>query len=238
MEQLAQFFGEELAYLVSEKPEDSYFSLALSGGSTPKAVFNHLATNFKGLINWSKVLIFWSDERCVVPESEESNFRLAKESILDYVSIPATNIFRIKGEAEPHTEADRYSDIIRDRLPVQHGIPQFDLLMLGFGSDGHTASIFPSNIHLFGSEKLYAVSENPYNKQIRITVTGKMINNSRMVVFLVTGELKADRLAMMLEKKHGWDMLPASFVQPTNRELLWLIDDLAASKLLNGNNSY
>jgi 6-phosphogluconolactonase len=238
VDELSHFFAQEIATAIQQLPPGKFYSIALSGGSTPRKVFEHIALHYKHQVNWQKVQVFWSDERCVDPENEESNYRMAKESLLDKVPIPTENIFRIHGEADPLSEADRYSDIIRQHVLTQNNIPQFDLMMLGLGDDGHTASIFPDNLALFGSEKLIEVAENPYSKQKRITVTGKIINSARTVVFLATGDSKAEMVARIIERKKGWDKLPASMVNPGEGKLVWLLDEPAANKLdmaVNGN---
>jgi 6-phosphogluconolactonase len=231
IQELAQFFAEKLAFSVNGTPAGSFFSIMLSGGSTPRLVFNYLATNFRNRIDWQKVKVFWGDERCVPPGSDESNFRMAKDSLLDHVSIQENNIFRIKGEADPTTEAKRYEEVIRQNTPLIQNIPRFDFIMLGLGEDGHTASIFPDNLHLFNSDKLFEVTEHPLTKQKRITATGKIINNSRTVIFLVTGESKAEMVARIIKRKELWENLPASLVNAENGELLWLLDEKAAKCL-------
>lgn len=231
IDELSHFFALKLIARIRETPAGHFFSLVLSGGSTPRKVFEYLALNFRDHIAWQKILVFWGDERCVVPESDESNYKMAKESLLDQIPIPADNIFRIKGETDPHFESDRYAEVVRQHVPSYHNIPQFDFMLLGLGDDGHTASIFPANIHLFSNDKLYVVSENPFTKQKRISVTGKIINQAKTVVFLVTGESKAEIIYSVIEKKAGWDKLPASLVRPENGELLWLLDKEAALRL-------
>jgi 6-phosphogluconolactonase len=232
IDELSQFFARKLAARIQETPAGYFFSMALSGGSTPRLVFAYLASNFRDHIDWQKILVFWGDERCVAPESDESNFRMAKESLLDHVPIPANNIFRIRGEADPSVESDRYAEAVLQYVPSHHNIPRFDFIMLGLGEDGHTASIFPGNTHLFSSDKLFEVAENPHTKQKRITATGKLINQAKYIVFLVTGESKAEMVARVIERKDRWEKLPASMVHPENGELLWLLDNQAASKLL------
>lgn len=234
VENLSLYFAQTLAEYVSKTPEDRFFSLALSGGSTPKVIFEFIASNFKNKINWSKVIIFWGDERCVSPKNEESNYKMASESLLKYIPIPDTNIFRIKGEEDPVTEANRYSEIVSKLIPSINGNPQFDLIMLGLGEDGHTASIFPNNIHLFDSTKLFEVSKHPVTKQKRITATGKIINNSRVVSFLATGKNKSGKVNQILEKKSKWKLYPASLVDPKEGELIWLLDNLSAKQLSGG----
>lgn len=238
IDELSHFFAQKVADDIQKKSSGNYYSIALSGGSTPRKVFEYMALHYKDQIEWQKMQVFWSDERCVDPESEESNYRMAKESLLDKVLIPANNIFRMHGEADPSSEAKRYEEIIRQNVSSTHTFPKFDIVMLGLGDDGHTVSIFPGNLDLFTSEKLCVVAGNPYSKQKRITVTGKIINHAQTVIFLVTGEPKAEMVARIIEKKHGWDKLPAAMVNPEEGELIWLIDELAANKLdkvVNGN---
>ena len=231
VDELSHFFAELIVTGIQQTPPGNHYSIALSGGSTPRKVFEYLAVHCKTQIEWEKVFVFWSDERCVDLQSDESNYRMAKESLLDMVSIPSDNIFRIFGESDPDLEADRYSEIIRSHVSSQHTFPQFDLMMLGLGDDGHTVSIFPGSLQLFHSNKLCEVAVNPYSRQKRITVTGQIINHAKTVVFLVTGASKAEMVVRITEKKDGWGKLPAALVRPAEGQLIWLLDELAASKL-------
>jgi 6-phosphogluconolactonase len=234
IEKLSLHFANTLLEYVKNTSEDRFFSLVLSGGSTPKVVFEIIASNFKNKINWSKVVIFWGDERCVSPESYDSNYKMANDNLLDHIPIPDSNIFRIKGENDPVNEAKRYSEIVNKLIPFAYGQPQFDLIMLGLGEDGHTTSIFPNNIHLFDSNDLFEVSEHPNTKQKRITATGKIINNAKTVFFLATGKSKSTKVYQVIQKKKGWENLPASLVAPKNGELIWLLDNLSAEQLNTG----
>ncbi len=233
IKELADAFAGILIADINNLPEEEYFFMALSGGSTPGRIFQHLATDFNEKINWQKIKLFWGDERCVGPENEDSNYKMAKKNLLDSVPIPSTNIFRIKGEADPETEALNYEAVVKQTLPSRSNTPQFNIIMLGLGDDGHTASIFPENIELFISDRLFLKSVNPYNKQIRISATGKLINYAKKVIFLVTGESKAEKIAQITHRKPGWEKLPASLVQPVNGDLIWLLDIAAAKKLKN-----
>jgi len=233
VDQLSQYFAKKLIKGLRKTPEGAYFSIALSGGSTPRAIFQYLALHFKDIGGWEKLLVFWGDERCVPPDSDDSNFKMASESLLNQVPIPKDNIFRIKGEDNPLDEARRYSDMIHKKVPSKKGSPLFDLVMLGLGTDGHTASIFPGSQHLFESDQLCKVAQHPESLQTRITVTGKVINQARTVAFLVTGEAKAAMVSTLLERKDGWEKFPASQVRPENGKLLWLLDEAAASDLKN-----
>lgn len=231
MDELSQYFGELLRQQIDELPEGETFSMALSGGSTPKAVFRFLAEHFKEQIPWKRVQLFWGDERCVPPDDKESNYRMAKESLLSHIPIPESSVFRIKGENDPQEEALDYKKVVEQNVSMMEVMPVFDLFMLGMGDDGHTASVFPDHPELFHSDKLFEVAMHPETGQQRITATGKLINHARRVVFLVTGEAKASVLAKILIKTGDWEMLPASMVHPHHGELYWLLDEGAASKL-------
>jgi 6-phosphogluconolactonase len=216
---------------LAKMPAGRFFSIALSGGSTPKAIFNLIAEKHRYTIDWSKVLIFWGDERCVPPTDNESNYRMAHENLFTHLPVPELNFCRIMGEENPEPEAARYSEKVDTMLPHKHALPQFDLILLGLGEDGHTASIFPYNIELFNSLKLFEVSGHPLTGQKRITATGRLINNAREVCFIVTGSGKAEKVAQILKKKAGWAGLPASLVDPSGGELVWLLDEAAGLEL-------
>jgi 6-phosphogluconolactonase len=230
-DELSQFFGQFILTGMQNMPDGQLYSLALSGGSTPKAVFAYLAAHFKDQINWGKLCIFWSDERCVPPDSSESNYRMAKENLLDHVPIPADQIFRMMGENDPTEEAERYEKVLQDHILAIGTLPAFDLLMLGLGDDGHTASIFPDNLAPFQSKLGVEVAVHPQTKQQRITLTGTLINNAHQVAILATGAGKAEKVYTILEQKDDWEMLPAALVQPTQGQLFWLLDEAAASGL-------
>ena len=231
IDQLTGYFISRNSDQIITKSSDEFFSLALSGGSTPKAIFKLIAGQYKDKIDWSRVRIFWGDERCVPPSDAESNFRMAQETLLKHIPVPELNIYRIKGENNPGTEAGRYSQIVDRLVPQRNHVPRFDLIMLGLGDDGHTASIFPGSIGLFNSDKLFEISEHPVTRQKRITATGKLINNAGEVCFLVTGPGKAEKVAQILHKKEGWKELPASLVKPTDGQVVWLLDNEAGAGL-------
>lgn len=224
IENLADFFAESIAGNIRATRGRRPIYIALSGGSTPREVFKLIVKNHKDEINWSRVMLFWGDERCVSPESDESNYRMVYESLVSKIDIPAENIHRIEAEKDPHVESKRYARVVFDILPHKMNLPQFDLFLLGLGEDGHTASIFPGDLHLFNSGKLFEVSRHPTTLQKRITATGNLINNSKQVWFLVTGTNKAERVAQIIGKKPGWENLPASLVSPVNGQLSWILD--------------
>lgn len=230
-DELSDFFAREISEKVKEKPSKETFSIALSGGSTPKHIFHYLSLHYNQKINWERVKFFWGDERCVSPEHPESNFRMTRENLLDHINIPEDNIFRIKGENEPSSEAKNYEKMIMKNIPSLNDIPVFDYIMLGLGDDGHTVSIFPDQLNLFDTDKLTGVATNPYTGQKRITITGQLINNARKIAFLVTGKAKAEMVKTIVEKKQGWQDLPASRVNPSFGDLLFLLDKEAAALL-------
>ncbi|MEI6882980.1 MAG: 6-phosphogluconolactonase [Bacteroidota bacterium] len=228
---LADYFARQLQGLLASMRHDHTFSLVLSGGTTPGLVFRKLASDYRNNIAWDKLKIFWGDERCVGPGEPESNYKMARENLLDLIPVPASNVFRIHGEAIPETEALRYSSVVVANIHKYMGFPSPDLVMLGIGEDGHTASIFPSDTTLFNSDRLFCTTVHPQTKQKRITACGRLINNARTVMILATGKSKAGKVAQVYNRKTGWESLPVSLVQPVHGELNWLLDREAASEL-------
>jgi len=227
---LAKFALERLVEKIGEAPEGKFYTVALSGGTTPKKLFEYIALHGQKAVDWSRILFFWSDERCVSPDSDESNYRMARLCLLDKLDIPEDHIFRIHGEANPAEEAQRYSRILSENIPSVNGLPCFDLILLGLGEDGHTASIFPGNPQLFQSERLCEAVKHPQSGQQRITITGPVINNAVDVAFLVTGLGKAEIVSNVLNTVKN--DFPASLVSPVHGRLTWLLDEDAASRLL------
>jgi 6-phosphogluconolactonase len=212
-------------------------TIALSGGSTPKSLFDYWATLPAQEIDWTKIKFFWGDERCVPPTHAESNYKMTKEHLFDFVQVPPGNIYRILGENDPATEAKRYGETLKHELATANGIPSFDIMMLGMGDDGHTASIFPHQIDLWHSEDLCVTATHPVSGQIRVSVSGKVINAARNVVFLVTGENKADKVEEIINHpEQAAKKYPAALVQPDSGNLLWLLDELAAQRLTTADN--
>ncbi len=206
-------------------------TISLSGGSTPKIWFDLLSKDYAQGLPWEELRFFWGDERCVPPEHPESNYGMTRKHLLDHVPVPGNHIFRIRGEAPPQEEARRYSEVLREHLPAQKGIPCFDLVILGMGDDGHTASIFPHEMALWDVAEPCVVATHPLTGQKRISITGQVINHARQVVFLVTGADKASRLRQIQKKLPGYETLPASRVAPKSGRLLWMLDEAAASGL-------
>ena len=218
-------------YLIDFIKQRGNAHIALSGGSTPKIVFDKLASSFRNEIEWEYVHFYWGDERCVPPTDAESNYRMTVEHLLSKIDIPEGNIHRIKGENNPSEEALRYSKLLDVKLPHVDGIPQFDLVILGMGDDGHTASIFPHEIHLWDSMANCEVAIHPDSGQRRVTITGKIINHARAVAFLVTGAGKSEKVRIITQRESGYEKYPASLVNPISNELVWFLDKDAASEI-------
>lgn len=211
---------------------DKEVHIALSGGSTPMIVFDELAANYREEIPWNRIHLYWGDERCVPPGDPESNYGMTKEHLLSYIAIPEENVHRILGESTPEEEAQRYGAVLKEQLPGKYRIPQFDLVILGLGEDGHTASIFPHEIALWESRDYCEVATHPVSAQQRITLTGKVINNAAMIAFLVTGGSKAEKVQEILQQKGNYDLYPASKVIPRSGELFWFLDKEAAARII------
>lgn len=221
-EELANLFAVRLQSWINESSQSSYH-IALSGGHTPSLLFGLMAEKYQESFPWEKTHFWWGDERMVPPDNPESNFGLANELLISKISLPADHIHRIKGEADPDVEVKRYAAEISSLLPEINQKPAFDLIILGLGDDGHTASIFPGQQNLLDSNQLTEISMHPVTSQIRITITGKVINNARNVAFLVTGTSKAKVLGKILHHHKDAVIYPAAHIRPVE-ELHWFID--------------
>ena len=203
-------------------------SVALSGGSTPKLLFEILAEEYDDHFDWNKIHFYWGDERCVPPYDDESNFKMTREHLFDKIKIPIENIHRVLGESNPDDEARRYSSEIKSNIESKSGLPSFDLIILGMGDDGHTASIFPHQMELLTDEEICAVARHPESGQNRITLTGTVINNAKVVAFLVTGSAKREKVTEIFSKSKSAESYPAFHIAPTSGELHWFLDEDAA----------
>lgn len=224
---VAKEFSEFLMEQLKEKEE---LTVALSGGSTPKIVFDHLAEHFAEA-QWSKIKFYWGDERCVPPTDSESNYKMTVDHLFSKINVPEENIYRVLGENDPAEEAVRYGKVLNETLPVAGDTPRFDLVILGMGDDGHTASIFPENIEMWDADENCIVASHPQSGQKRVSLTGKVINNATAVAFLVTGAGKAEKVDEILNKKEGYKKYPAALVNPPSQNLYWFMDEAAAEKL-------
>lgn len=230
--ELALKFAEEMVHMIKESVKNTkLFTIALSGGSTPEIVFKMLAENYAKSVPWEYVHFFWGDERCVPPDNTESNYGMTLRTLLCKIEIPTRNIHRIMGEDDPETEASRYSEEILLHTGKRDGIPVFDLVLLGLGDDGHTASIFPGQLGLLKSDKICDITFQPVTFQKRITLTGRVINNAETVAFLVTGKKKEAIVEKILKNKSSDQNYPASYIVPVYGRLYWFLD-----KEAGGNN--
>ncbi len=224
-EDIAVMFANQLVALVYETG-DAPFHLALSGGKTPSLLFSLLAEKYAMTIPWQKIHFWWGDERMVQPDNPESNFGVVNELLFRRLSIASENIHRIKGEDFPDIESERYGTEINSFLPEVDGCPSFDLVMLGLGDDGHTASIFPNQMQLLESDQVTAIATHPQSGQKRITLTGKVINNAKRVAFLVSGESKALIYNEIANNTDNSLKYPAAHIHP-NGDLHWFVDNKA-----------
>ena len=201
------------------------FAVALSGGSTPKTIYSLLASaDYKERVDWSRVHLFWGDERCVPPDHPESNFRMVEESLLSKVLIPAANIHRMPGEKEPEQAATEYEEHLRQFFHLTHGgVPRFDLIFLGLGEDGHTASLFPDSAALNEKERSVATVYVEKLKAHRLTVTLPVINGAAQVTFLVSGQSKTAIVNDILGSNSDSFIYPAAKVSPIDGRLTWLV---------------
>jgi len=206
------------------------FCVALSGGKTPRLLFKELSRPATlRSIPWQRVHIFWGDERCVPPDHPESNFKMAWDSLLKYVPIPQEHIHRIRGEADPLEESQRYAAELRQVLEPKEGLPCFDWILLGIGSDGHTASLFPGQAGETEPLGICTVLQHPETGQNRISLTLEMINRAHRTLFLVAGMDKAETVSEIMNNPERCKHFPA--VQVRGKKVEWYLDQQASSKL-------
>ena len=201
------------------------FIVALSGGSTPRDTYLRLGTeDLVSKVMWSRVQILWSDERCVPPQNVESNYRMAREALLDRVPVPAENVHRIHGEDDPATAAAAYEATLR-------ALGRIDLVLLGLGEDGHTASLFPGGAAVHERTRWVMAARATAASVWRITLTPAVINAAPEVLFLVSGGAKAGILRRVLEGPRRPQELPAQSIAPSNGRVRWYVDAAAAADL-------
>ena len=223
--------AEQVAQALKSTSDGQTMTIALSGGSTPRRMHEILAQ--RPHIDWSRVHVFWGDERTVPPDHEESNFRMAKESLLDRVSIPENQIHRMAGEKDPDVAAQEYEQKIGAVFGVRPpNMPRFDVVLLGMGADGHTASLFPGTDALKVHDHYAVANHVPQQNTDRLTLTFPVLNSARLVIFMVAGADKADAVQRCLEGSK--DVPPAGQVQPADGQCRWLLDSEAATRLTTG----
>lgn len=209
------------------------FTVALSGGNTPRGLYTHLAgSSAASELAWDRVELFFGDERGVPPEDPESNYGMVKDALIDHVRIPDRNVHRIRAELGPEAAAVAYAADLSSSFHLTPGeMPRFDLVLLGMGPDGHTASLFPHTEALAVHDRLAVANRIPQLRADRITLTLPVLNAAREVLLLVTGADKAEALAQVLEGQPDPERLPSQSIRPAKGRLTWLVDRAAASRL-------
>ena len=243
VDDLARAAAEDFLRTVDESiAARGRFTVALSGGSTPRALYRLLASGdepYHRLIPWDSVHFFWGDERHVPPDHPDSNYRMAREALLDHVPVPAVNVHRIRGEApDAAVAAAAYEEELRGFFqPAPGEAPRFDLVLLGLGPEGHTASLFPGSPALHETGRWVAAPWVEAHHTFRVTLTPPVLNAAARVVFLVSGADKAAALRAVIdfegdsEGERDVDRYPAQVVRPAAGTLLWLVDRAAAGSL-------
>ncbi len=231
-----EILSRSAAHLIIAQAEESIrergrFLIVLNGGGTPQRLFQLLASEYREKIDWAHTHIFWGDERCVPPDDAESSYGLARGLLLSKVNVPDENIHRIKADLGPDAASRDYANtlsIFRDP-PLEW--PHFDLVQLGMGEDGHTASLFPGS-PIDVKEPVLGVTAHYQNRPAqRVTLTPPVFNSARMIIFMATGSNKAVTLSRVLSDKYEIEDLPAQRIDPKDGRLTWLVDEDAASKL-------
>jgi len=232
-EKLSQAAADYIVRLARESiTAHGKFTIALSGGSTPKKLYGLLASDpYRGQIDWPHVEIFWSDERCVPVTDPECNYNMALEVMLSKLQLESSQIHRMPAdEKDQDAAAEQYTQEMR-RVFGTDGIPAFDLIQLGMGPEGHTASLFPHQASLHEQERLVMPVSVPKPPPPRLTFTPPLLNAAKHVLFLVTGAEKADAVQAVLEGVRNPDEYPAQIVQPNNGDVTWMLDTAASDKL-------
>lgn len=220
----AELFNQRARFSIEKNGK---FTVALSGGKTPKRAYQLLKERpFLELVPWEHIHIFWGDERCVPPTDPMSNEWMIRQALLDDIPIPPSQIHPINCWKSPHTAALAYEDLLHKHFQAKPA--QFDLIFLGLGENGHTASLFPYTNVLHNTTQWVADVYLPDKSLYRVTLTAGLINKAAMVVFLVSGTNKARILREVLEGKHDPDRFPAQLIKPENGDLLWLVDKEAS----------
>lgn len=209
--------------------------LAVSGGSTPKKTFELLADPSQPYLKqmpWEKLELYFVDERCVPPDDKDSNYRMTREALLEKVPLPPEQVFRMEGELNPEEGAARYESVIRNSLRLEGAeLPSFDIVELGMGDDGHTASLFPHSEAIHELGRIVVANYAPSKDMWRVTLTWPVINQGRDVFFLIQGAGKAEILKEVLLGKYDPEALPSQLIRPRNGKLTLLLDKAAAASL-------
>jgi len=233
LEELSRKAAAEFVRLANERSAAAgRFVVALSGGSTPRTLYSLLAgAEFQSQVPWDRVHFFWGDERCVLPDHPDSNYRMAFETLLSKAPVPEENIHRIEGEEKPEIAAAKYEKAIRDFFQLaDYELPRFDLILLGLGDDGHTASLFSGSEALQETRRLAVATYVEKLKSHRVTLTLPVLNHAANIFFLVAGENKTGILKDVLQRESSKNF-PARQIHPLNGRLVWFVDRAADARL-------
>lgn len=228
-QELAEAFALDLYQMV--KNSRQRFDIALSGGSTPKLLFDILAAKYNSKMPWDRIHLWWGDERCVPPSDPDSNYGMAVKHLFSKIPIDESQIHRIKGEITPEEATKDYILQIQSNLNERQNWPIFDLIILGMGDDGHTASIFPNQMGLLTSNQICQVATHPQSGQKRVSLTGEVINNANRVYFLISGASKARRISEIMNNLKKASKLPAFHIEPKQGKIIFFLDKDAASEI-------
>ncbi|WCE32241.1 6-phosphogluconolactonase [Vibrio sp. SCSIO 43137] len=230
-EQVVTALAEDMLAL-SEQERETHISL--SGGRSPKLLFRTLAqAPYKQKINWANLHFWWGDERCVEPTDAESNFGEANELLFKHIDIPQKNIHRILGENSPEPEAKRFADEMQQLIPAENGLPAFDWIMLGMGTDGHTASLFPNQTN-YDEPAIALVAAHPESGQLRVSKSARLLQNAKRITYLVLGDSKAEVLKQIQQQPAEQLPYPAAKIKSLHGQTEWFVDAQAASLLVKG----
>ena len=233
-QELFEAAAEEVLRAAKEAVEQrGRFTIALSGGSTPKNLFNLLATNARTVLPWDRTFFFWGDERHVPPTDPDSNYHMAEETMLSKIPVAAGNVFRMAAEnPDAAAAAEAYEQTLRKFFALETGqFPRFDLILLGMGPDGHTASLFPGTAALQEKSRLVVANWVDKLKASRLSLTLPVLNAAACATFLVSGMDKAAALHAVLEGDAPGEQYPSKLIRPVDGKLIWLVDRAAASAL-------
>ena len=224
----ARLFVDQAARSIDERGR---FLVALNGGSTPKRLFQLLGSDFRERVDWDRTHIFWGDERLVSTSDPENSYAQARDLFLRHVSIPERNVHRVKTELAPPEAAKAYANTLQKFADPGLRRIRFDLIYLGMGEDGHTASLFPGSAIDVDEPVIPVTGDYQGRPAQRVTLTPPVINHAHVVAFMVTGEKKAETLVQVLSGRYEPEKYPAQRIEPKNGKLIWLVDEDAASKL-------
>jgi 6-phosphogluconolactonase len=224
LNELSKSAADHISNVLGSDP----FHFVLTGGSTPKALYKILSER---TLNWKNVYFWWGDERCVPPDHPDSNFGMAQKTLLNKIAVEQDHVYRMKGEMEPGSSALEYEGHLR-KVFGGDAIPSFDLVLLGMGDDGHTASLFPGTAALKVQDRLVVHNYVEKLQANRLTMTFPLLNQAKQILFLVSGASKAMALQQVLDGEFDPLQYPAQGIRPVHGELIFFVDEAAASRLL------